>query len=253
MDYTFTQFGAAFDASIGEFAKLASASVAAYVAKPVQLALSVWILAMGLLYMNGLTKMTFREIVFQVCKIALISMVALQTPAYAAYMIEILGRLDGFFISMLPHTAGAPAPTNVWDSVSLLWSGSWDLVTRMMNLKVGFSLTAFFESMVIIILACLVGIGVVFMTSMGLSLIVVNKVILVILLGFGPLFLCFLMFNATRGLFGGWMRTICSTICTFVLFAAAVVFAMVAIDPIVGKIEGLSAEFGGVEAERLYL
>lgn len=242
MSYTFTEFGAAFDTTIGEFARQASVTVAASVARPVELALAVWILVMGFLYMNGLTKMTFREIVFQVCKVSLISMVALQTPTYVAYMIDMLGQLDSYFISMLPHTAGAPAPTNVWDSVSILWSGSWDLVTRMMNLKVGFSLTAFFESMVIIILACLVGIGVIFMTSMGLSLIVVNKVILVIMLGFGPLFLCFLMFNLTRGLFSGWLRTIMSVICTFVLFAAAVVFAMVAIDPIVGELEALSVE-----------
>lgn len=241
MAYTFTQFGAEVDNAMSGFAVEAASVVDMQIERPVYLALVIWAFVMGLLIMNGWTRTTFKEFVFTALKIGLLAMVGLNSFTYLSYVIDIGGNLDSWFISMLPNTIGTGTPTNVWDSVTQLWTGSWDLVSRMLSIEVGWGIDSFFQSMVIILLAVVVGVGVLFMTNMALTLIVVNKVILAVMLGFGPLFICFAMFDWTKSLFSGWLRTVLSVIVTFTLFAAAVMLALVVLNPIVGEIE-LAAE-----------
>lgn len=241
MAYTFTDFGAEVDRAMSGFAVEAASVVDMQIERPVYLALVIWAFVMGLLIMNGWTRTTFKEFVFTALKIGLLAMVGLNSFTYLTYVIDIGGNLDSWFISMLPNTIGSGTPTNVWDSVTQLWTGSWDLVSRMLSIEVGWGIDSFFQSMVIILLAVVVGVGVLFMTNMALTLIVVNKVILAVMLGFGPLFICFAMFDWTKSLFSGWLRTVLSVIVTFTLFAAAVMLALVVLNPIVGEIE-LAAE-----------
>ena len=237
MAYTFTDFGAEVDRAMSGFAVEAASVVDMQIERPVYLALVIWAFVMGLLIMNGWTRTTFKEFVFTALKIGLLAMVGLNSFTYLTYVIDIGGNLDSWFISMLPNSMGSATPTNVWDSVTQLWAGSWDLVSRMLSIQVGWGIDSFFQSMVIILLAVVVGVGVLFMTNMALTLIVVNKVILAVMLGFGPLFICFAMFDWTKSLFSGWLRTVLSVIVTFTLFAAAVMLALAVLNPIVGEIE----------------
>ena len=237
MAYTFTQFGQEVDNVMSGFAVQAASVVDMQIQRPVYLALVIWAFVMGLLIMNGWTRTTFKEFVYTALKIGLLAMVGLNSFRYLTYVIDIGGELDSWFISMLPNSLGSDTPTSVWDSVTQLWAGSWDLVNRMLSIEVGWGIDSFFQSIVIILLAVVVGVGVLFMTNMALTLIVVNKVILAVMLGFGPLFICFAMFDWTKSLFSGWLRTVLSVIVTFVLFSAAVMLALAVLDPIVGQIE----------------
>lgn len=145
MAYTFTDFGAEVDRAMSGFAVEAASVVDMQIERPVYLALVIWAFVMGLLIMNGWTRTTFKEFVFTALKIGLLAMVGLNSFTYLSYVIDIGGNLDSWFISMLPNTIGTGTPTNVWDSVTQLWTGSWDLVSRMLSIEVGWGIDSFFQ------------------------------------------------------------------------------------------------------------
>lgn len=78
----------------------------------------------------------------------------------------------------------------------------------------------------------------------AIFLIVLAKIALAILLGLAPLFLSFMMFATTRGLFEGWLRQLMNFALIPILTYSVLIFAVALVSPLAGGLYDASTHAG---------
>lgn len=178
---------------------------------------TIWVIYRALNIMYGVGNERVVDLFLDTVKLAAVGYFALNSMNYIMWVILNAPAVEDFLLAMVPN-----APTSVWGSLDTLWDQGWNAIARLGSLESGISWDDFAGSLMLMSAMFFVACGIVFLTFMGLTLLVTNKVLLVILLGFGPLFLALGMFPKLREVMWSWVKMCLTCIFVMILFTAVV-------------------------------
>ena len=211
---TFQKFGAEVTELVVNYGQQVSATLVTELTPVVSLGVVLYFTLSGWMSLSGRSQNTIGDSVISAFKIALIAYFGLNAGNYISYGIESIQGLESLLVKAISGQDAngvwdlidtllarvSQASSNVFETMGQKYDGAWE---KASNFDV-------ILSMFLII---------VLFWGAGISLVVVMTIILVIttvgfaiVVGFGPLFICCLMFPYTRSWFDGWLRTAISLV-----------------------------------------
>lgn len=177
------------------YSHLFGAGGALGLALSVGLTIYLAILAMGLL--TGHTRLTLGALAPKVLTLGFVLTFATAWPAYQAVVYGLLtGGPDQVASAFLGARSGATAA----------FAGRLDVLFDAV-LEIGRSLAAMPKAPNLALAGNLVWASAIVLLLATLGLLVIARIVLAVLLALGPVFIVFSLFDGTRGLFEGWLRT----------------------------------------------
>jgi type IV secretion system protein VirB6 len=193
------------------------------------LVLTIYVAVYGWAVLNAWVETTLPDAVKRVVFMAVIVMLATQWSAFSLYGYEVFTAGPAKIIAAV--TGGAVNPTTLLDQVfdkgvrtgyGLMQEGGWN-------------------DLGMVVIGAMVAFGTVVMVGYSVFLIVLAKVALAILLGLAPLFLLFLLFNATRDFFSQWLRQLFNFAFVPVLVFAVIALMLTFVDASLTRLESATA------------
>lgn len=219
----FESFGTAFRADISEYASSVSTALISQLGAPITAALTLYFLVKAYLILAGRSPNFFPDLVLTCLKISLVSFFALNTGNFIGYVIPAVYGTEEFLLQAVRSGVTSTDIHSAWSSIDMLWEtfvGTWDAV---MSLAGSFGWWSAAPSIIcVFLLAAVLGIVGVFFTFAAVGILLINEVLLTLVIGFGPLFLCALMFPITRGWFDGWIKSLLTFVFTLTMAAAVI-------------------------------
>ncbi len=160
------------------------------------LVLTIYVALYGWAVLNAWIETTLTDAVKRVVLMAVVVMLATKWSFFSTFCYDVFTSGPAKLIAAM--TRGTMDPASLLDQVfdkgvragyALMQEGGW-------------------SDMGLVVIGAVVALGTVVTVGYSLFLIVLAKIALAILLGLAPLFLLFLLFNATRDFFGQWLRQI---------------------------------------------
>lgn len=220
MSGVFATFGEGIRSSLTNFAEAASGQIASEIAIVVYTGVLIYFLIRAYLLMTGRVEGAIPDLVTQCAKIVLIAFFALNAGNFATFVIPAVYGVESMLLDALSTAAGLSSMDNSWAIVDTTWGTFMDGVSAIQNIWSKLSWGVFGDSMALIafVLAMLVLIFFVSIYFMffAVGYLMLYEIFLVMGLSFGPLFICTLMFPATRSWFDGWLRAIICWVFTLV-------------------------------------
>lgn len=221
----FEGFSNHIEAQLAHFAQAASASMIGTLTPIFATCVSIYFFVKAYLFLFGDPgHQRVADVILTSIKIAFVMYFALNTGNYVSYVIEMSSSLEQTLLSALnPSYRGG-----VFASMDDLWSICTEGMRALWNvfatadLGSTFSSVGFGTRLALLFLILLYGLVTVSCLSAGVGILVVAKVSLTVVLGFGPLFVSLLAFPATRHFFDKWLGSTLSFIFTLVIMAAVV-------------------------------
>lgn len=211
---TFQKFGAEVTELVVNYGQQVSSALVTELTPVVSLGVVLYFTLSGWMSLSGRSQNTIGDSVISAFKISLIAYFGLNAGNYISYGIESIQGLESLLVKAISGQDAngvwdlidtllarvSQASSNVFETMGQKYDGAWE---KASNFDV-------ILSMFLII---------VLFWGAGISLVVVMTIILVIttvgfaiVVGFGPLFICCLMFPYTRSWFDGWLRTAISLV-----------------------------------------
>lgn len=218
----FESLGTHFETSIAGYAEEISGALIGSLSPIISTCVILYFTLKGYLYMSGRAEGAITDTVITAFKIALISSVALNTGTFVSEGIGFINGAEDLLLGVLPSSTPV---SSVWASVDNLWQNVQTGLASLFALleQVEFGISNFGRALVYSgMLLGVMGLflfAAAFLTLASLGVIIVAKLSLVIILGFGPLFLCTLMFPITRTWFDGWLKACMTPVFTMVVMA----------------------------------
>ena len=223
MSGVFATFGEGIRSSLTNFAEAASGQIASEIAIVVYTGVLLYFMIRAYLLMTGRIEGAIPDLVTQCAKIVLIAFFALNAGNFATYVIPAVYGVENMLLGALSTAAGLADLYNCWSIVDMTWESFMKGVSAIQNIWSKLSWGVFGDSMALIafVLAMLVLIFFVSIYFMffAVGYLMLYEIFLVMGLSFGPLFICTLMFPATRSWFDGWLRAIICWVFTLVAIA----------------------------------
>lgn len=223
MSGVFATFGEGIRSSLTNFAEAASGQIASEIAIVVYTGVLLYFMIRAYLLMTGRIEGAIPDLVTQCAKIVLIAFFALNAGNFATYVIPAVYGVENMLLGALSTAAGLADLNNCWSIVDMTWESFMKGVSAIQNIWSKLSWGVFGDSMALIafVLAMLVLIFFVSIYFMffAVGYLMLYEIFLVMGLSFGPLFICTLMFPATRSWFDGWLRAIICWVFTLVAIA----------------------------------
>ena len=223
MSGVFATFGEGIRSSLTNFAEAASGQIASEIAIVVYTGVLLYFMIRAYLLMTGRIEGAIPDLVTQCAKIVLIAFFALNAGNFATYVIPAVYGVEGMLLGALSSASGFADLNNCWSIVDMTWESFMKGVSAIQNIWSKLSWGVFGDSMALIafVLAMLVLIFFVSIYFMffAVGYLMLYEIFLVMGLSFGPLFICTLMFPATRSWFDGWLRAIICWVFTLVAIA----------------------------------
>lgn len=213
----FESTGAIIENVISGWAENASDLVVGQVGPLIGTLFTIWVIYRALNIMYGVGHERVVDLFLDTVKLAAVGYFALNSFHYVNWIISNAPAVEDFLLGMVPNS-----PANVWASLDHIWHEGWDAIAQLGSLESGVSWNDFVGSLMLITAMFFVACGIVFLAFMGLTLLVTNKILLVILLGFGPLFMAIGMFPKMREVMWAWVKMCITCIFVMILFAAVV-------------------------------
>ena len=192
---------------------------------------SLYFLLKGWMFLTGRAEGAIADTVITAFKVALISMVGLNTGNFVSYGIGFINGAESLLMSVLPES-----PASCWTALDTLWStigdgvlAIWEMISKLDWDEIGYAFL-----LVLMLFAFFIAGA--FLTLAGLGVFIIAKLSLVVILGFGPLFICCLMFPVTKTWFDGWIKACMTNIFTVVLLAAVISLVSTVFEERVSKI-----------------
>lgn len=223
MSGVFATFGEGIRSSLTNFAEAASGQIASEIAIVVYTGVLLYFMIRAYLLMTGRIEGAIPDLVTQCAKIVLIAFFALNAGNFATYVIPAVYGVENMLLGALSTAAGLADLNNCWSIVDMTWESFMKGVSAIQNIWSKLSWGVFGDSMALIafVLAMLVLIFFVSIYFMffAVGYLMLYEIFLVMGLSFVPLFICTLMFPATRSWFDGWLRAIICWVFTLVAIA----------------------------------
>lgn len=217
----FETFGNDFSSAIAGFAQGTSAGLISNLTLPISLCLTIYFVCKGYLIMAGRIQDSLTDLMLTCGKIALISLFALNAGNFINFVLPAILGLENFFVSAFDFVGNQQVSTSsAWAAIDNLWFTFADGIMEVWGLMSNFSITDITACLTIFAATLILAIGSVFFTFSAVGVLLINEICLTITLGFGPVFLCCLMFPTTRTWFDGWLKSAITYVFTIIIAAA---------------------------------
>ena len=235
----FAEFGSNIETMVAGFAESTSASVIAQISPIIFTGVVLYFTLKGWMFLTGRADGAISDSVISAFKIALVSFMALNAGNFVSFGIGFISGVEGMMVSSI---SGDP---DVWASIDKLWSQLMTIFERLWKLPQElFGIVDYLPwedgmqgTFLFFVLALLFCIAAVIITLMCVGVFIMSKLCLAIVLGFGPLFMCTLMFPLTRSWFDGWLKTCLTNVFTLVMAVALIALVGQIFETTVDKIE----------------
>ncbi len=216
----FAGLGSEIEAAVSGFAESTSAALIDTLGPVVLSGVSIYFILKGVALMTGSGNESAAGVLMTGMKLVLISFFGLNAGHFTSFAIGTVSALESFLTSALP---GSPSVS--WAALDQIWGAGlagYEALWALFSKASGWAAAGIWVLNVLsvaVFLFCAV-----FMLSAALGVLVMTKVGLVLLLGFGPFFICLLAFPWVKPWFGSWLRTVVTFVFTLVFLAAVVTF-----------------------------
>ena len=231
-------FGNNLDQIVSTFAEDTSAALITELGPAVLAGTTLYFTLKGWMFLTGRAHNAIPDTVMNAFKVALISFFAMNAGNFTSFMIGGLSSIDSMFAKSL---SGADSS---FASIDTFWSKLSDQVLQLGEfwaIALGESVNPFSDRTIseawwLLILLVLILIGSILLTFIALATFILCKVGLAVVMGFGPLFLCSLMFPVTRNWFDGWLKTCLSMVVSTSIIAAILALCTHLFDKLIANI-----------------
>lgn len=239
----FEAFGTQFKGYISTFSTDTSAALIDNLGSVVAVGLVMFIIVRSFMMMRENNYGAIYDIIVQMLKIGFIAFLALNTGHFTSYVVKALeyfqsGLMEAVSQGVQVGSGQTVQINSAWGALDSLWETfieAFDLVSSLIG---KFSwITDAPEILSMCIVTVILGLLTVYFTFSALGILLINEVSLIIFLGFGPLFLCTLMFPRTQSWFDGWIRSVITTIFTLVITTAVIMLFVKAFQGSVEEIQ----------------
>lgn len=228
----FQDLGLLVEDQIGSFAADVSTKLIVEISPVIAAGVSLYFFLKAYSFMMGMGNDRVVDVFMTGVKVAVVSFFSLQAGNFVQYAIGSIQALEPLLLSSFPD-----APSNSWAAVDGIWNSAQRAIDALQTI---YGDTSFRDGMgyLIIVIVALVIITIigVFMTSAAVGVVLTTKVALVLVLGFGPLFISLLMFPWTRSWFDGWLKSCVTYVVTLVMMAMVVAFFTNLFDGAVNRV-----------------
>lgn len=240
----FTTIGNTFETAISGFAETTSAGMIGLIFPLVTIAVTLYITITGYLFMAGRTQDSLPDLMIKGTKIWLVAMVGLNTGNFVQYAIDGIKGLETDFIGAMGGSGTSFA------TLDDMWTKSLDSISQLLTFAGRLNITSIGAIFLALIIILIIAASLAFLCSLACGILLLAKCALVIVLGFGPLFVCALMFPVTRSWFDGWIRSALTYIFTITIATAVILIFIRVLDGQVAKLNntlaGLASTTNGV-------
>ena len=238
----FEAFGNQFKGYISSFATDTSTALINNLGSVVAVGLVMFVIVRSFMMMRENNYGAIYDIIVQMLKVGFIAFLALNTGHFTSYVIKALGYFQSGLMEAVSQGVhlggGALQISSAWGALDQLWLTFIKAFNLVWSLIGKFSwITDAPEILAMCIVTVILGLLSVYFTFSALGILLINEVSLIIFLGFGPLFLCTLMFPRTQSWFDGWIRSVITTIFTLVITSAVIMLFVQAFQGSVDEIE----------------
>lgn len=237
----FEAFGNQFKGYISSFATDTSTALINNLGSVVAVGLVMFVIVRSFMMMRENNYGAIYDIIVQMLKVGFIAFLALNTGHFTSYVVKALGYFQSGLMEAVSrgvHLGGGTLQiSTAWGALDQLWitfTNAFDSVSGLIG-KFNW-LTGAPEILAMCIVTVILGLLSVYFTFSALGILLINEVSLIIFLGFGPLFLCTLMFPRTQSWFDGWIRSVITTIFTLVITTAVIMLFVKAFSGAVNEI-----------------
>lgn len=239
----FEAFGNQFKGYISTFSTDTSAALIDNLGGVVAVGLVMFIIVRSFMMMRENNYGAIYDIIVQMLKIGFIAFLALNTGHFTSYVVKALeyfqsGLMEAVSQGVQVGSGQTVQINSAWGALDSLWETFTNAFDAVSGLIGKFSwITDAPEILAMCIVTVALGMLSVYFTFSALGILLINEVSLIIFLGFGPLFLCTLMFPRTQSWFDGWIRSVITTIFTLVITSAVIMLFVQAFQGSVDEIQ----------------
>lgn len=209
------------DNAIGDFAQNFSAGIASDIAPLVAGFLTLTFMIMGIMAVYGFLEQPFKEVAWKLFTASVIVSIALTSAAYQSYVVNVLLSLpDDIMVSVSSYSGGI-STNGTGQSAAKSIEGLFTL--GMQNVSLFYEEGSFKLRDLNIppfIYGTLLLAGVLLCVIYGAVALFVAKIVLSLMVGVGPIFICCLIWQSTRQYFWSWIAQILNVTLTVVFVLA---------------------------------
>lgn len=204
------------NSSLASFASSYSDIIANEIAPLVALGLTLTFITLGVMAIRGLLDRPFMDVAWTLTKASIITGIALSSAVYQTYVI------DPFLT--LPDEMMGSISSSISGSNAVAGQGAAQAIERLYesgayNAGLYFQ-EAGFTNPAPIIYGLLVLLGTILCVIVGALWLFIAKIILALMIGVGPFFICCLIWNSTQQFFWSWVGQILNAIITTIFVLA---------------------------------
>ncbi len=215
----FTYIGTSFESSISSFVATTASGVIGLITPVVLTAVTLYFTITAYMIMAGRISDPLGDVMIKGAKIALIAMVGLSTGNFMNYVVGAAQGLEGDFLGAMGSSAG-----NIYELLDNSWTQGYENVAKIWAQVGDMDLLTEASGLIALFIAGLIAsISLAVLCSVAAGTVMIAKISLVVVLGFGPLFICALMFPTTANYFSSWLNTVLTYIFTSVIAIAFLV------------------------------
>lgn len=209
------------DNALSSFAQNFSSNIAAEIAPLVMGGITLSFILMGIMAIKGMLDRPFTEVAVKMMWASIITSIALTSAVYQTYIIDVFLTLpDDLIVSL----SGAVNNTSVESGQTA--AGTIEDLFSLGAYNAGLyfneaSMNPLDANLAPYLYGTLVLLGTILCVVMGALWLIIAKVVLALMLGIGPIFICCLIWPSTRQYFFSWIGQILNTVLT-VIFVLAV-------------------------------
>ena len=213
----FETIGTTLESDISSYAEQISGSLITNLSPILLSCVTLYFILKGWMFLTGRADGAIADTVITTFKIAIVAMVGLNSGNFVSLGIGFINGAEELLMSSLPSGSSSG-----WEAIDNLWSIIGKGVKAMCQMLGKFGVTEIGYSFLLVILMIVFFIAGSFLTLAALGVFIIAKLSLVIVMGFGPLFICALMFPVTRLWFDGWLKSCMTAVFTIVLMAGVI-------------------------------
>lgn len=209
------------DDALSSFAQNFSSSLASEITPLVLGGITLSFIFLGIMAVRGMLDRPFTEVAIKMVWASVITTIALTSAVYQSYIIDIFLTLPDDMITSLGSAmnntnveSGQNAASTIEDLFSL---GAYNAGLYFNEA----SMNPLDANLAPYLYGVLVLIGTLLCCLMGAIWLVIAKVVLALMIGVGPIFICCLIWQSTRQYFWSWLNQILNTVLT-VIFVLAI-------------------------------
>lgn len=227
----FEKVGMSVEDILANFAEESSSALISIIAPIIFVCVILYMTLRGWMILTGRAEGAIPDTVISCFKISIIAFFGLNAGNFIGIVIPAVNDVEHIFSQAISGN------DNAWSSLDELWEKSSYTATKLFEFLGNFGVfDGFLIALCIFLLIVLFKLGTVILIMLAFAMLLLAKMCIIIALGFGPFFICTLMFPLTRSWFDGWLKTVLNYVFTAIIVVALLTLINNLLDPILQEL-----------------